>query len=223
MKGLSDRENIVRVRMRMRTHSHFIGVNETGKNGHYAAAGANLHVYDDELRRCEEMRAVIKTACDFLMTLLHDKKNRAWPPPPAHGDAAVSDLARLHAYFRELECLGDRVQVCHNCRQKDANIGVGDGDGDEISHCWYCREKSDVLNWRNGLDLDINEDHAGEPPGSIRREVEGVHTITSAAARAQFEILRGKHGELSPTEEDLISRIRVVDPEIHSNNYLSRR
>ena len=67
----------------------------------------------------------------------------------------------------------------------------------------FCKQKPDLLNWQNGLDLDL------------RCEAEkGVDTNTGPAARAAWAALQKKMmsngGPLTPIEEALISPVQAV-------------
>lgn len=118
--------------------------------------------------------------------------NRTWPPPRPTN---VGNLSRLQEYFKQLETLGDRIQICSNCCEKDVNLGVGDGVGAAATECWFCREKPEVLHWENGLDLNL--DPRAGPDG----------TNTDMDKRQAFHELEKKWAPLSPVEQALISPV----------------
>ena len=91
-----------------------------------------------------------------------------------------------------------RIRTCSNCLQKGCNLGIGDGapGTDKEAMCWFCREKPEVIHWKNGLDLDLSCDAT---------EAEGANT--SHAARAELARLREVWGELSPVEEAMIAPV----------------
>ena len=88
------------------------------------------------------------------------KKER---PPEAHwmhgmrmcdeptGTQSVKPLERLRIYQQHLGTLGHNVHTCPNCLQRAHDHGT------RLAHecCWYCKYNPRVLDWRNGLDLNL--------------------------------------------------------------------
>ena len=139
---------------------------------------------------------------------LHDEShaaepNRTWPPPAPRdvdGEPPKSNLGRLQTYFEALDGLPTRIETCSNCSQKSCTGGIGDGapGTDHDGMCWFCREKPNVLNWTNGLDLDLRPDAS---------DTEFTGTETPNAARLAFAKLLHDHGKLSPMEEAMIAPV----------------
>ena len=120
--------------------------------------------------------------------------NGHWPPPCARGE--VSPVQRLRHFFRELDGLGDRIEICSNCRQKNVAMGVGDGVGPKAEFCSFCCEHPETMHWNNSLDLNLSPDAQF-----------GIDTNTSDAARAEFAELQKAWPQMSPIEEAMISPV----------------
>ena len=124
--------------------------------------------------------------------------NRCWPPPRPGNESGTTNLQRLRGYYDILDSMKDKIKTCSNCLQKGCNLGVGDGasGSDEETMCWFCREKPEVLHYKNGLDLNVSRD-----------AIQGVETDTSNQEREELARIVSRWGELSPVEEAMISPV----------------
>lgn len=133
-----------------------------------------------------------------------------WPPPaPERGTAGLSKLDRLNCYYEHLESLANHVHTCPNCLERSHDHGrhravVGGEPLGAGELCWFCNTHERELHFENGLDLDIRSDE--------RCAAEGVPPRTGVpdSARRALAVLMENHGELSPMEEALISRVKAV-------------
>ena len=108
----------------------------------------------------------------------------------------------MDEYFGHLNDLCNLLHTCPNCRQRSINHGIPTGMSSEARaqrRCWFCDKNSHKLNWRNGLDLNLDVE-----------EEDNTGTATSAVpieARRAWLTLQRKWEELSVVEEALVSRI----------------
>ena len=120
----------------------------------------------------------------------------SWRLPPAEhtiGETAVERARRVDRYFECLSELGDSFHKCPNCKQRGVDhINLGDGQ-----YCALCvktssEERTDHgkrLHESNGLNLDVR----------------GAEDWQRDWAKLKLD-----HGELSPTEEALISPVQSL-------------